>query len=328
MSKPVYLLQGDSLFRAAKIPALLESLERSRGPLQTERLSVSDKPFGEALLRVRNKPFFAKTQVFLFQDAAAWGPEDYGLLESYLAAPADFSVLILEWDDEAEGPRNVRAAETAKKFAALIQRSGGEVEMPPAGASRSSAGFFIRQKLKAAGKTAGPEVLQKLEQEWQDFPALLDTALENLILASGSSSQITPAMAQDFEEGLFKGDRFKLLDAVLARNPGQALNSLARLLQHGGDEPLALVAFFHGQMRLYWQAQRLAQRGWESGKIYSKLGISPRRAHFFSKQMRLFGLKQLEAALEGLFELDRAVKSGEDEAHSGLEKWVVRTAGK
>ena len=105
-------------------------------------------------------------------------------------------------------------------------------------------------------------------------------------------------MVENFEEGMAKGSRFKLLDALLARNAGAALSCLHSLLDSGEDEPMALILFLHGQFRLYWQAQRLFARGLRDSQVYENLGISPRRAHFFSKQVRVFSLQQLEAALK------------------------------
>jgi len=323
VSKPAYLIQGDPLFRAQKISALTDHLNQSRGPLETETVRLSETSFDAIFLKVRNKPFFAKTQLFIFLDAPELKPADLELLENYFMQPADFSVLIFEWEEAQDKYRNARAADGANQLSALIKKAGGEIEK--AAGSKSAVGLFIREKLKAAGKTIDPVILQKMEREWQDFPLLLDSALNNMILAAGVSPQITLEMAEAFEDHVSKGDRFKLLEAILVRNTRESLNALARILDAGEDDPIALISFFHGQFRLYWQAQRLLQHGFSDSEVFKKLGISQGRAYFFSKQMRVFSLKQLEKALEQLFELDRAVKTGEGEPGTGMERWIVQT---
>ncbi len=324
MAKSAYLIQGDSLFLSEKTSALLKSLEKT-GTLETETCRLAEVPLAEVLAKARNKPFFVQTQVFFSPDADELNPEDLDLLAAYLAGPPEYSVLIFHWNEDGKEPY-ARVSETLKRLGDVVKNAGGAVEIT-ASQGAETAQAFIRAKLKTAGKTLTPQAQRKLELLGQDFPALLDSVLENLILAAGSSSEITQAMADAFDEDKARGNRFKLLDAILGRKPGEALAVFFRLIDSGEDDPVMLMAFLHGQFRLYWQAQLLFGRGAVESRIFEELKISSKRAHFFSRQMRLFSRPQLERALETLFELDRGIKSGEEEMQTGLEKWIARTAG-
>lgn len=323
MTKSIYLIQGDSLFLGEKTPNLLRLFEKA-GTLETESIRLVETEFGDILAKVRNKPFFAQLQVFMIPDADELSAADLDLLENYLQNPATFSSLVFQWNEDAKEPYG-RPSETLKRLESLVRKAGGVHETAPEGRSLSQS--YIRSKLQGAGKKLSPQAMSSLETLGQDYPALLDSVIENLILSAGEASEITAEMVEAFEENRVKGNRFKFLDAILARRPGEALDGFQKLMESGDDDPIVLTGFLHSQFRQYWQAQLLAERGFSEAKIFSELKINPRRGHFFGKQMRLFSRLQLETALEGLFALDRNVKTGEEEVRSGLEKWIARTAG-
>jgi len=324
VTAPAYLIQGDSLFIQEKSAALIAKAgDPSQVSIETVNLSSSE--LGDVFSKARNKPFFSELQIFIFQDAEELNAKDLDLLEHYLQDTPAFSALIFQWNEDGKEPY-AKVNETAKRLADILKKSKGVVELAPAQGGASAVQSFIRLKLKKAGKTASSEALKNLEQLGQDFPSLLDTAIENLILAAGSSAEITPEMIDAFDEDRARGNRFKLIDALLARRADEALRIYTRLLDSGDDDPMMLMAFLHGQFRLYWQAQLLAGRGLTDSRIFSEIKLSPKRASFFARQMRSFSTPQLESALESLFEIDRAVKIGEEEILTGLEKWIARTA--
>lgn len=324
MTAPAYLIQGDSLFIQEKSTFLLGKAGEP-DVVSTETVRLADTELADALSKARNKPFFSELQIFIFQDAEELDSKDLDLLEHYLHEPPVFSSLFFLWNEDSKDPY-ARPKETSKRLAEIIKNSKGGVELAPSQGGLSAVQSFIRAKLKSAGKTASPQALRSLEQLGQDFPSLLDTAVENLILAAGSSALITPEMVEAFDEDRARGNRFKLMDALLARCADEALRIFTRLVDSGDDDPMMLIAFLHGQFRLYWQAQLLAGRGLPDSQVFSEIKLNPKRAVFFSRQMRSFSRTQLESALESLFEIDRAVKVGEEEIRAGLEKWIARTA--
>jgi len=322
---PVVLLQGDSLFILDKAA---QASKKCGDPAQIsfETVTIADSDFGVVLSKARNKPFFCELQVFSVCDAQSFASSDLDLLESYLKNPPDYSLLILQWNEDGKDPyAKVNAA--AKRLAEIVKKASGVVEIAGAQGSLSAVQSFIRAKVKNAGKEISTQALRGLEQMGQDFPALLDTAIENLILASGTSKEITEEMVSAFDEQRVRGNRFKFLDAVLARNTSQALSLFARLLDSGEDDPMLLLAFIHSQFKLYWLAQVWSARGYADSRVFSEIKLNPKRASFFTRQMRVFSKDQLENALEYLFEIDRAVKVGEEEIRTGLEKWIARVTG-
>jgi len=325
VTAPAYLIQGDSLFIQEKSAFYIgKAGEPDR--VSTETVSLASAELGDVLSKALNQPFFSDLQIFIFQDAVELNQKDLDLLENYLKEPAKFSVLFFLWNEDGKDAY-AKPSEIAKRLAEIIRNAHGGVETASPQGAASAVQSFIRIKLKNAGKTASSQALKNLEQLGQDFPSLLDTAVENLILAAGSSPEITPEMVEAFDEDRGRGNRFKFLDALLARRTDDALRLFARLLDSGEDDPMMLMAFLHGQFRLYWQAQLLAGRGLPDSRIFSEIKLNPKRAVFFARQMRSFNCTQLESALESLFEIDRAVKVGEEEIRTGLEKWIARTAG-
>jgi len=325
MTVPAYLFQGDSLFIQDKCAALIAKAG-APDSVSVETVCLAEAELADVLSKARNKPFFSTLQIFTFQDAKELKAKDLDLLEHYLQEPPSFSSLFFQWNEDGKD-LYAKPNETAKRLAEIIKKAKGGLEMSTAHGGATAVQSFIRIKLKSAGKTASASALKSLEQLGQDFPSLLDTAVENLILAAGSSSEITAEMIDAFDEDRARGNRFKFMDALLARQTDEALRIFARLIDSGDDDPMMLMAFLHGQFRLYWQAQLLAGRGLPDSRIFSEIKLNPKRASFFARQMRSFSCIQLESALESLFEIDRAVKIGEEEIRTGLEKWIARTAG-
>lgn len=325
MTAPAYLIQGDSLFIQEKTSSLLAAAGDS-DRVSTENVSLAQTDLADILSKARNQPFFVDAQIFIFQDSNELSAKDLDLLEHYLQEPPAFSSLFFLWNEDGKDTY-AKPIDASKRLAESIKKAKGGVELAPAKGGASAVQSFIRAKLKNAGKKASIPALKKLEQLGQDFPSLLDTAVENLILSSGSSEEITDEMIEAFDEDRARGNRFKLMDALLACRADEALRIFERLMDSGDDDPVMLMAFLHSQFRLYWQAQLLASRGLPDSRIFSELKLNPKRAIFFARQMRVFSRIQLETALEALFEMDRAVKIGEEDVRTGLEKWIARTAG-
>ncbi len=320
MSNPAYFIEGDPLFCSEKVKEITLSLEKTPGSVYCESISLAEVPFGNVLAKALNRPFFSAFQLFNLSECEQLQESDREVLASYLKSPAEFSALVFRAERSSDERGYDRPSKDMELLSALIQKYGGKVlrsNTPPLAA-------FIQEKMRRAGKNMDAALVRKLETEWRDFPEMLDSVLENLILFAGVESKITDEMAEGMEVASVKGDRFKFLDAVTENKTAEALILLGRLIENG-DEPIALLSFLHGQIKLYWHALRLSESGLSEGEVFSELNISSQRAFFLSKKLKWYNRARTESMLAELFELDCGIKTGESEARSGLERWTTRS---
>lgn len=124
-----------------------------------------------------------------------------------------------------------------------------------------------------------------------------------------------------------------LLDAIGDRNGAVAGPLLDRLIETQ-PEPVLLVVLHRRIRELIEVADHLAS-GAQPGSLVRTLGLNPYRAETLVKQARRWSLAELEAALEGLLELDAMVKgapgagSTERQRRLAFAMWVEeRVAGR
>lgn len=168
------------------------------------------------------------------------------------------------------------------------------------------------------------EALARLEESAGEFPAFLDSILEQLITYAGETSSITEPMVEIFEQNLGESDTFALTEAISQRKTSAALVLAHALMEKNNRDAVMLIGLLHWQIRRLWQARVLLDRGESEGAVLKKCRVYPGQAPYFLKSLRTFPRKKIEQALEGLFSLDRQMKSGNVETGAALESWLVR----
>ncbi len=312
---PIYLFSGDSFLTEKKYEAVLAQIKDyfKGSEVAVQSAHLSDTSLDSILAQARNLPFLAAAQVFRVQDAGSLKEKNCEPLGRYLAAFPKTSFLIFE----------AASIEKDHPLVTFAQKHGQAEQMEAAGRKSASAAF-IRDKIRRAEKTMAPAALQRLEEQMGDSPAFLDSVVEQLILYSGESKEITEDMFEIFEENWKSADVFSLTDAIMARKSGQALSVVKRLMEENDKDLISLLGLLHWQIRRFWQARVLLDEGNAENMIFKKCKVSPRQAPFFMRQVRAFPRKKLEECLEGLFQMDWKIKTGRADGPLALETWVVK----
>ena len=124
------------------------------------------------------------------------------------------------------------------------------------------------------------------------------------------------------------GSAWGFLDAVGARRTDEAANLLTRLFADGTPVPLLIVQL-HRRLRSLLEVGEHLASGTPTAALPRALKMKPFRAEKLAAQARVWTLGELEAALEGLFELDVILKgldgvsASEAEVELALELWLV-----
>jgi DNA polymerase III delta subunit len=122
------------------------------------------------------------------------------------------------------------------------------------------------------------------------------------------------------------GTTWGFLDAVAARRTAEAATLLARLLADGAPLPLLTVQL-HRRIRSLIEAREHLAAGGQPSALPRVLKMKPYPAQKLAEHARAWSLDELDAALEGLFELDVTTKglevaASDTEAQLALELWL------
>jgi DNA polymerase-3 subunit delta len=311
------LLVGDLFVVEERVKALLaDTRTKIKGEIFTQSYKLTDTPLEQVLGAARTLPFLAAFQVLRLQEAQSLKDKKTEVFSEYLANPPSTTLLIFE------------AAEMNKDhvLASLVSKTG-QVVFLEAAEKKTAGSRFVREKVKRSGKTLGPGVLERLEEQAAEAPGFIDSMIEQLVLYAGAQSEITEDMLDLFEENWKEANIFTLTDAIAGRKLKDALVCLKQILAEDEKELIPMLGLLHWQIRRFWQAKVLTEDGVPQSVILKKCKISPRQASFFWRQLQQVSRKKLEQAIEGLFKLDWALKTGRSEGAVDLEKWVVQTAG-
>jgi DNA polymerase III subunit delta len=311
------LIVGDSFIAEERVKTLLADVRsKVKGEVFVQSYKLPDTPLEQIFSAARTLPFLAEFQVLRLQEVQNFKEKKSEAIADYLANPSATTLLVFE------------AWELAKDhaLAALIAKIGQVVFLESA-EKRSMGSRFVKEKFRAAGKTLGPGVLERLEDQAADAPAFIDSVIDQMILYSGDQNTVTEDMLDQFEENHKEPNIFALTDAIAGRKVKDAIICLKQILTQDEKEIIPLVGLLHWQIRRFWQAKALMEEGVPQSVIMKKCKIYPKQAPFFWRQLQQLSRKKLEQALEGLFDLDWALKSGRSEGAVDLEKWVIQTAG-
>lgn len=311
---PAYLLIGDAFLCQEKFQSLLDSIKKQgTGEMAVWNYRLKETPLDRVLVEARALPFLAAFQVFRLREAGELKSKDCESLSDYLERPAPAACLIFETEELAQDHPLAKAV-----------RKYGETVLLDAKQKKEAGNSFIKQKLRQLGKRLTPQAAAVLEERLGDAPSLLDSALEHLASLSGTREEIDESMVEQLDEKRQDVHVFQLANAIASRKTGEALTVLHRILQKDEGEIPSLVGFLHWQMKRFWQAQKMLGTGQPQETVLRRCKVYPKQAPFFLRQLRSFSKTKLEEALEGLFQLDWKMKTGQVDGMAGIEAWVIK----
>ncbi len=312
--KSIYLIAGDAFMRRAEYDALIPQLQSALGgTCEIQAFDVTDTPLAQVLSAARSLPFLVDSQILRVKQVDRLKENDLSELESYLKTPFAKTILVLEADK----------AEDKGRLAKLIHEYGSVIR-PVAADRLKREAVFLRGRLAEAKKTITPDAQKQLFEMCGEAPMFLATMIDRLILFAGDKTQIDAAMTAQFQEDWTEVRIFDLSNAILARNPEQALQVLRKLFDMD-DDIYSMLGFIHSQIKKLWQAKILLQEGLAGSQVAARLGMkSAYGAETFFRALQNFSLEKLEKAIDELHQLDWKSKSGRADGQSGLELWLLR----
>jgi DNA polymerase III delta subunit len=204
----------------------------------------------------------------------------------------------------------------SKPLSEAIRAAGGDVRQLPAPRQESLAGW-IEARARERAITLAPGAARELAQRIGGFVREGDversqqtrvavSELEKLALRHDPGEPVTVADVQALVAEAVPGSVWAFVDAVGMRQRARALELLERLIE---DKPApVLLAVLHRRLRELIEVQDRLERGESPGSLVRSMRLVPFRAETLARQAKGWSGVELDAALEGLVELDAQVK--------------------
>ena len=268
----------------------------------------------QVLDELRTLPFLTDKRVVLVKGADKFISANRPVLEKYFDNPSPTGIFIItvnKWDTRTK---------LAKKLPAIGRLI--KITQPKRGQLPQRLMQYTRD---AYGKNLGRDAAFLLvELAGESLPRLY-SEIDKLALLADNEKTI----ASTHVEALVGHNRlfnaFNVIDACLAGNCGQAVDRLRRMFAEDRSTEYTAVGAFAFHFRRMFNAKALLEKGMAPPQVAKQLGIWHNSDGFFS-QVRRMSLKEIGGFLQGLSQMDYAIKTGRTKAQLAMEQLVLRLA--
>ncbi len=246
------------------------------------------------------------------------------VLEAYLRDPVPGVTLVFEvtrYEFQGEDKKKI---ERVQKFYTAVPL---QVEFPQM--ADHQAKTFAKNLASRAGLKIGDAELDLLVEALGGEAARIAAEIEKLTVYTGGAKQVTAEDISQLVPEARESTIFALVAALGRNDRPSALDILDTLIKQSEYLPLAL-SFLATQFRLAMAAKEAGLR--TSQQIqghFAKQGIpmwGSRAAQVF-ETMSSFSKKRLAAALEMIFEADKALRDTRPDDRVVMEQFVLRVTG-
>lgn len=280
------------------------------------RSSARESGWQDILQGAQTLPMLAPRQVIFVEDVES--VERLGEkareqvvdeLESYLASPAPFTVLVLE----------AASLDGRQKFGKLLNDKALVVKLTIGG---ESAAAYASQMAAELGVEIDRDATAFLADSLNGEPARMRVELEKLAMYVQGSGRVRVADVEALVVAARKNTVWQLADMLADRKRAAALAFLDNLLREG-QEPIAIVGAMAWLYRKLVEARSLpaTMNGYQAAR---QLGMRPEAAENALRQAHRIPQKDLLAGLVALAEADSALKSSNPNPRATMEFLVAQ----
>lgn len=311
---PIVLVSGPEDFLADRVQRGLRQVARAADPaLEVSDLDAADYAAGD-LATLASPSLFGEAR--LIRVASVDRCTDAFLDDAlrYLDSPADDVVLVLRHRGGQRGKRLLDAVRGG---------AGGGVEVVCAELKRETDRVeFVRAEFRSADRRVTPGALRALTGAFSTDLADLAAACRQLI--DDTAGTVTEETVDAYHGGRVETTAFRVADAAVAGQRGEALVALRRALAAGSD-PVPMVAAF--ALKLRTMAKLAGARG-PAAQLASRLGLAPWQAERAQRDLAGWDEESLAHALVVLADTDALVKGGSRDAVHAVERMVRLVAAR
>ena len=285
----------------------LDELRASAPDLEVIRLAAETYEAG-ALGMHASPSLFGGEKCIVVQDLDEAPDELQEDLLAFLAAPDPEVTLVVT---HKSGQRGKKVLDTLKKSQARV------LEAPAIKSDRDKTDFAMHE-FRAAGRRATPDAVRALIEAIGKDVRELASACQQLV--ADTTGTIDEDLVAKYHGGKVEATGFKVADAAVAGNAGEAL----RLLRHAiatGVDPVPIVAVLAQQLRQLVKVGS-AGRG-RSADVARDLGMAPWQVDKARRGLSGWGPEGLAEAIQAVANADFEVKGGARDPVYAVERAVL-----
>ncbi|HWU46646.1 MAG TPA: DNA polymerase III subunit delta [Humibacter sp.] len=305
---PIVLITGPESLLAERAARMLRDAMKQQDP----SVEVSDLRAGEyapgSLATLASPSLFGEPRLIRVDGVEKSTDGFIADALDYVAAPADGAVLLL---------RHAGGVRGKKLLDAIRGGAGGGIEITCAELKKDADKYdFARAEFGRAGKKITPGALRSLTQAFTDDLAELAAACTQLI--ADASAEISEQVVDRYYSGRVETNAFRVADAAIAGQYGEALVTLRHALSSGAD-PVPIVAAFASKVRT--MARLYGARG-SSAQLAGQFGLAPWQVDRARRDLQGWTDAGLARSIEVLAQTDAAVKGAGRDPVFALETMI------
>jgi DNA polymerase-3 subunit delta len=305
---PLVLISGpESVIADRALGAVLDDLRASDPEVEVIRLAAETYEAG-ALGMHASPSLFGGAKCIVVADLDEAADELQEDLLAFLATPDPDVTLVVT---HKSGQRGKKVLDTLKKSQARV------VEAPAIKTDRDKTDFATHE-FRAAGRRATPDAVRALIEAVGKDVRELAAACQQLV--ADTTGTIDEDLVARYHGGKVEATGFKVADAAVAGNAGEAL----RLLRHAiatGVDPVPIVAVLAQQLRQLVKVGA-AGRG-RSADVARELGMAPWQVDKARRGLSGWGPEGLAEAIQAVAHADFEVKGGGRDPVYAVERAVL-----
>lgn len=307
---PVVLVSGAEHLLAERAVTAVIAAARERDP-EVEVTQLEGAAYSGGSLGVMTSPsLFGEARVVVVQGVEQSTPELIADALAYLAAPADDVALVLVH----------RGGQRGKKLLDAVRAAGSPVVTCDPIKKDADKVAFAAAEFRRAGRRADAAAVRALvEAVGADLRELAAACAQ---LAVDTSGVIGPDVVGRYYGGRIEATGFRVADAAIAGQAGQAVALLRHALATGAD-PVPLVAAIAAKLRVL--AKVAATRGRGSIAVRD-LGLAPWQVDRALRELARWTPEGLAAAITAVAQADAEVKGASRDPVFAVERAVLRVA--
>ncbi len=305
---PLVLISGpEQVIAERAVTSTLEELRQGEPELEVVRLYAATYEAGS--LGVHASPsLFGGSTAIVVHDLDEAPDELQEDLLAFLAAPAPEVTLVVI---HKTGQRGKKVLDTIKKSQSRV------VEAPAIKSDRDKTEFAMHE-FRRAGRKASPDAVRALVEAVGKDVRELAAACQQLV--ADTTGTIDEQLVARYHGGKVEASGFRVADAAVAGNPGEAL----RLLRHAiatGVDPVPIVAVLAQQLRQLVKVGA-AGRG-RSADVARDLGMAPWQVDKARRGLSGWGPEGLADSIQAVALADFEVKGGGRDPVYAVERAIL-----
>jgi DNA polymerase III subunit delta len=309
---PYVLISGpESVLAERALDSTLAALRAGDPELEVIKLHAQDYESG--MLTMHASPsLFGGTKAIVVHDLDEAPDELQTDVLAYLAAPAEEVTLVVA---HKSGLRGKKVLDTLKKV-------GARVIDAPVIKSDGEKTQFAANEFRRQGRKATPDAVRALvESVGKDLRELTAACAQ---LVADTEGVVDASMVEKYHGGKVEATGFKVADAAIAGNSGEAL----RLLRHAisaGDSPVPIVAVLAMQLRQMVKVGS-AGRG-PSGQLAKTLDMAPWQIDQARRKLGGWDPDGVGRAIQAVAAAEVDVKGGGRDPVYAVERAILMICG-